>query len=466
MKIYNTASKKIEKALPQQDNTFTIYSCGPTVYDYTHIGHLRTYCSVDWLKSALEIEGYKTKHVMNITDVGHLTGDSDAGEDKLEKGAKRQGKSVWDIASYYTKHFFESTDAMQISHPDISCSATDNIDAMIDLIKILEKKGHTYQTKEGIYFDISTFPNYDRLSGQDIKDKKIAAREEINVDHDKKNPADFALWFFTKGRFQDHIMRWPSPWGEGFPGWHIECSAMSLKYLGDTIDIHTGGIDHIPVHHTNEIAQSESATGKKFVKYWFHCQFMTVGGEKMSKSLGNIYTLADLQKKGFSPLDLKYLFLQTHYRQQLNFTFDSLASAASAYKKLKAIYHKLEKSKESEELSEDPRAKDFEKRLKIAISDDVNLPQATAVIWEMLKSEIDKGYKFRILQIFNNFSRLSLDTQIAESKIPERIEDLANKRQEARDNKDFQLSDKLRSEIESRGYLIEDLENNYRIIKK
>ncbi|MGB9883653.1 MAG: cysteine--tRNA ligase, partial [Microgenomates group bacterium] len=330
MKLYNTLTRKIEDFQPINPPIVTFYSCGPTVYDYTHIGHMRTYTNNDVLKRALKYLGFQVKHVMNTTDVGHLTGDDDNGEDKLEKGAKKSGKTVWEVADFYTDYFFKTIEALNIRRPDIVCPATKHISQMIEMIKKLEAKGYTYKTKEALYFDVSKFKNYGKLSGQKLEEKIQKAREEVHIDPDKKHPADFALWFFRVGRFADHTMHWDSPWGDGFPGWHIECSAMSTYYLGQPIDIHAGGVDHIPIHHENEIAQAEAANEKPFVRFWFHNNFLMVDNQKMSKSLGNFYTIDDLRKNNIEPLAIRYLFLQTHYRQVMNFTWQSAKASQNA----------------------------------------------------------------------------------------------------------------------------------------
>ncbi|HVZ12649.1 MAG TPA: cysteine--tRNA ligase, partial [Patescibacteria group bacterium] len=319
MKLYNTLGRQIQEFDPINPPHVGVYTCGPTVYDYAHIGHLRKYINDDVLVRLLSANNYEVKHVMNVTDVGHLSSDADAGEDKLEKGAKKLGKDVLGVARMFEDDFFKSLHFVNIKKPTIVARATEHIDDQIALIETLVEKGFTYQTDQAIYFDVSKFPDYTKLSEQDLDDQKVGARSDVVVDHEKKNPQDFALWFFTVGRFESHALRWNSPWGEGFPGWHIECSAMSMKYLGLSVDIHTGGIDHVPVHHTNEIAQSEAATGVQFVKYWIHSAFLMVEGEKMSKSLGNFYRITDLVQKGFNPLAFRYLVFQTHYRSEMNF---------------------------------------------------------------------------------------------------------------------------------------------------
>ena len=312
MKLYNTLTRKTEEFTPQNFPFVKFYACGLTVYDYAHIGNMRTYTNNDILKRTLNYLGYKVCHVMNITDVGHLTGDDDTGEDKLEKGAQKSGQTVWEVAQFYTDFFTQTLKELNIVMPDYMPKATDHVKEMIELNKTLEKKGYTYETSQALYFDVTKFKNYGQLSGQKLEEKLKGARQEVYLDPEKKNSADFALWFKRTGRFKNHSMHWESPWGDGFPGWHIECSAMSMKYLGETIDIHSGGVDHIAVHHENEIAQSEAVTGKLFVKYWFHNAFLLVNDEKMSKSKGNFYTIDDIKKRGIEPMAIRYLFLQTH----------------------------------------------------------------------------------------------------------------------------------------------------------
>jgi cysteinyl-tRNA synthetase len=467
MFLYNTLTKKIEKFAPLNPPIVTFYSCGPTVYDFTHIGHLRTYTNNDVLKRTLIYLGFKVKHVMNITDVGHLTGDDDTGEDKLEKGAKKTGRTVYEIAEFYTQFFLESIKKLNIFLPDILCKATDHIKEMINLIQILEKKGYTYQTSEAVYFNVEKFKKYGQLSGQKLSEKIQKAREEVHLDPEKKHPADFALWFKCVGRFANHVMRWQSPWGVGFPGWHIECSAMSMKYLGSTIDIHAGGIDHIPVHHENEIAQSESATGKPFVRFWFHNNFLTVDNQKMSKSLGNFYTIKEIEEKGFNPLALRYLFLQSHYRQVMNFTWQTIQSAQNSFDKLKEIVLALKNEALIRPLEKnDQKAiNHYKQAFTDAVSNDLNLPQALAIFWQMIKSKISPAIKLKLIEDFDQLLGLNL-LKAKEEPIPQEILILAQKRQKARKNKDFIQADKLREKINRLGYNIEDLPNNQYKIKK
>lgn len=469
MNLYNTASKKIEEFKPLNPPNVGFYTCGPTVYDFTHIGHLRTYVNNDVLKRTLDYLGYKVRHVMNITDVGHLTSDGDEGEDKMEKGAVKKGTTVWELAKVYTEYFINSIDALNIKRPDVFSGATAHIPEFISLIKTLERKGFTYQTDEAIYFNVLKFKNYGSLSGQKLSDKKTAARDDVHADPQKNHPADFVLWFKRVGKFKDHAMHWESPWGDGFPGWHIECSAMCIKYLGDTVDIHAGGIDHIPVHHENEIAQSEAATNKKFVKYWFHNEFLLVDGRKMSKSLENFYTVDDIKKRGIDQMALRLLFLQTHYRQIMNFTWDSLLSAETALKKIKNNITELkEKSGAILKMEEyTDVAKKMKKKFISALEDDLQTPQALSIFWEVLKSDIYHTEKLALILEFDEILGLNLENAKQEKiDTPQEILKLAEERELARKSKNFQKSDELRELISENGYNIEDTSKGYKISKK
>lgn len=461
MKLYNTYTRKIEEFKPIDPSLISLYTCGPTVYDYTHIGHARAYIVNDLLRRSLIFLKYKVKHVMNITDVGHLTGDDDSGIDKLEKGAKKYNKSVWDVVDFYTDYFFKTTDALNILRPNIVCPATKHIKEMIMMIEKLISNGLAYETDEAVYFDVSKFPKYGQLSGQSLNEKIKGVRKEVYIDPKKKNNADFALWFKRVGRFKDHTMHWTSPWGDGFPGWHIECSAMSIKYLGEMIDIHTGGIDHIPVHHENEIAQSEGTTGKQFVNYWFHYNFLMVDEQKMSKSLGNIYTIDDIIKKQYDPISLRYLFLQTHYRQLANFTWDSLSSAQESLEKLRKIVLELRSSKET---SKHDVSETFSQRFSNSVSDDLQIPQALAVMWEMLKSNLSAKKKLELIIDFDKVFGLKLN-EVSEEKVPQEIIELAEERKKAKENHDYAASDIIRDKIVSSGYSIEDTKDGYKIKK-
>jgi cysteinyl-tRNA synthetase len=454
MRLFNTMTKEVEDFVPFFEGNVSMYCCGPTVYDSTHLGHLRKYTMDDVLRRTLQFMGYKVKHVMNITDVGHLTDDADMGEDKLEKGARRSGKTVWEVAEYYTQIFHESMQAMNVLPPHIECKATDHIPDMIALIKELERKGYTYTTEQAVYFDVTKFARYTELSGQKLADKKTAVRDEVVEDPQKKHPADFSLWFKRVGRFADHTMHWPSPWGDGFPGWHIECSAMSMRYLGPHIDIHTGGIDHIPVHHTNEIAQSEAATDKHpFVKYWVHHNFLHVEGEKMSKSLGNFITIDDIKRKGFHPMALRLLFLQTHYRQQMNFTWSALAGVQKTYEKLNTILSKATPTYHD--------AQNISRIFHEALADDLNTPRALAEIFALL----DEG-KYNHVSAALDILGITTESK-PEEPIPEHIVRLAQERAQAKKTKDFARADELRERIEQQGYRIQDAsDHRFRLVKK
>ena len=474
MKLYNTASRKIEVFKPLNPPEVTFYSCGPTVYDFTHIGHLRTYVNNDVLKRTLTFIGYKVKHVMNITDVGHLTGDSDEGEDKIEKGALKTGATVWELARVYTDYFISSIDDMNIIRPDIFSSATQHVPEFIELIKVLESKGFAYETDEAVYFEVKKFPDYGKLSGQKLEEKMTKAREEVRLDVKKRNPVDFTLWFKATGRFKDHVMRWPSAWGEGFPGWHIECSAMCMKYLGETVDIHAGGVDHIPVHHENEIAQSEAVTGKKFVRYWFHNEFLLADGQKMSKSLGNFYTIDDIKNRGVDPMALRLLFLQTHYRQIMNFTWDSLSAASNAYSKLVNYVYELNENrhpmsvrKPTSDVGFQEETMAYRQKFIDAISEDLQAPKAVAVLWEIVKSNISAEEKLNLILEIDGVLGLNLkNAKFIVFEIPEEIKKLAQEREEARIAKNFKKSDELRGAINQKGYDIKDTDKGYKISKK
>lgn len=469
MQLYNTLTKKVEEFVPLNPPVVTFYMCGPTVYDFTHIGHIRTYVNNDVLRRVLSYNNFQVKTVMNVTDVGHLSDDGDAGEDKLEKGATKSGKTVWEVADFYTDYFFKTMDQVNILRPDIVSKATEHIGEMISMIKVLEDKGFTYSTTDAIYFDISKVVDYGKLTGQKLEEKKQAVRDEVYVDKEKKHPADFALWFRRIGRFENHTMHWDSPWGDGFPGWHIECSAMSQKYLGDTIDIHSGGVDHIAIHHTNEIAQSEAATGKQFARFWLHNEFLLVDGVKMSKSLGNFYTIDNVHEKGIDPLALRYLFLQSHYRQQMNFTWDSLNAANEGLKNLRKMVIRMKKQDSRETLSEEKLSQidNYRNRFMNDISTDLQVGKAIATMWELLKSNIPSSDKYDLVMEFDQILGLRLN-EIEEDDfiIPNEILDLAQQRKIAKTNKDFEKSDEIRKKILDLGYIIKDNTDSYSIEKK
>jgi cysteinyl-tRNA synthetase len=448
LNLYNTKSKSIEVFSPLNGNVVTLYACGPTVYDYTHIGHMRKYIGDDILRRTLSYLGYDVKHVMNITDVGHLTNDSDQGDDKFEGKAKSEGKSVWDIAKLYTDYFHESMRAINVLSPNTAeAKATEHIPEMISLVETLIQKGHAYETKTGIYFDTQTFKDYGSLSGQKISEKEIGARDDVVVDEEKKHPADFVLWFKRVGRFAEHSMYWPSPWGEGFPGWHIECSAMSMHYLGETIDIHTGGIDHIPVHHENEIAQSECSTGHDFVRFWVHHAFLNVDGEKMSKSKHNFYTISDIEGRNINPLSMRLLAMQTSYRKPLNFTWEALSSADLQLKKLFSFASRKETAGSP--------IKTYTDQFIEALSDDINTAKALAVVWEMLGDESNsRADRYITLISFDQVLGLGLEN-VPTFTITQEAQTLLEQMNAAREQKDYATSDDLRKKLELLGYTVE-----------
>jgi cysteinyl-tRNA synthetase len=457
--LYNTLTRKKEEFIPVIPGGVGFYTCGPTVYNFAHIGNLRTYIFEDLLKRTLQYDGYKVKHVMNITDVGHLTGDMDMGEDKMEKGAAREGKSAWEIAEFYTKSFRDDLRTLNILEPDTWCKATDNIPEQIEMIKILENKGYTYRTSDGIYFDTSKFADYNKLSHLDLETLREGARVEKN--EEKKNPTDFALWKFSPSGAKRQ-MEWTSPWGIGFPGWHIECSAMSLKFLGDQLDIHCGGIDHINVHHTNEIAQSEAATGKKFFNYWMHGAFLNIiGGKKMAKSAENFLTVENaFLKKNINPLAYRFATLQTHYRKPMEYGEDAMISAANG---LAGLYEKIRSlGKEIGKVDEG-----FKKKFLAKINDDLNFSEAMAIVFEVFRSDLEPADKLATILDFDRVLGLNL-SEIASKKeeIPVEIMELADLRQNARAEKDWAASDSLRAEIEAKGYLVEDTKEGMKVLKK
>lgn len=463
LKIYNTLTRKKEDFVPIDGNTVRMYSCGPTVYSYAHIGNMRSYIFMDMVRRVLRYDGYKLIGVMNITDVGHLTYDSDDGEDKMEVAAKKLQKTPEEIAAVYTKAFFDDLDKLNIGHPEIIAKATDHIFEMEDYVKRLVDEGYGYETSDGIYFDISKFPKYGQLSRADISDKLAGARVEVN--DEKRHPADFALW---KKADKNHIMQWESPWGMGYPGWHIECSVMSQKYLGTHFDIHSGGVDHIPVHHENEIAQNEALSHEKCVNYWIHGEFMQVDGGKMSKSLGNVYTISDLEKKGYSPLDFRVFCLNAHYRKKLNFTWEGMDAAKTSRERLNhSLYaHKMAVG---EHLDENVLA-DYKKQFDEAINDDINLPLALGVLFTM--SKLPKSVDiFNTAIEFDKVLGLSLKTEVKQPKneknsdYPSEISDLIEQRKDAKRNKDFALADEIRNKISDFGYDIKDTREGVIITK-
>ncbi len=460
--------RKIEPFIPLHGKSVGMYCCGPTVYNYAHIGNLRTYIFEDLLHRILTYAGYDLKHVMNVTDVGHLSDDGDEGEDKMERRSRESGMSVYDIAQMYTAAFFEDTDALNIITPDVACRATEHIDQMIALIKRLEENGHTYISGGNVYFSIDTFPEYGRLAKLNLDQLQSGAR--IEVDENKKNPKDFVLWF-TKSKFENHAMMWDSPWGSGYPGWHIECSAMSMHYLGESFDIHCGGIDHVNVHHTNEIAQSEAATGKNWVKYWVHGEFLINETGKMSKSKGEFLTLSLLKEKGYEPLDYRYFCLGGHYRSQLVFSWKSLDAAKNGRKNLmKAVSGLPFDTSRTVESITDEDSLSYLEQFKDHISVDLHIPQALALLWTLVKdstvSDEDKAVLIRDMDRIFALDLTVKQPEGDESDIPQEIHDLVEQRVQAKKDKNYPLADEVRAIVESKGYLIKDTKDGPIVSKK
>jgi len=448
--LFDTYTREKKRFIPLNPGKVTMYSCGPTVYDYPHIGNLRAYVFVDILKRMFEFNGYEVANVVNITDVGHLVSDADEGEDKIEASAKKQKKSVFEIADFFTRIFKENLDSLNIELPTIFCKATDHIPDQINLIKRIEILGYTYRISDGIYFDTSMVKNYGYLARLDVSGIEPGARVELN--REKRNSTDFALWKFSP-KNQKRQMEWDSPWGRGFPGWHIECSAMAMKHLGETIDIHTGGIDHIPVHHTNEIAQSETATGKQFARYWMHVSFLSVDGGKMSKSLGNFFTLEHILNKGFDPSSFRYLLLTAKYSANLNFTWNSLMASQKALFSLRDKICDLENGAVEANQSLLEKFRGF-------INNDLNTPKALAFVWEVITMSIPAAVKRATIAEFDRVLGLNLLIKIKKD-IPENIKLLAQKRDVLRKNRRWKEADQVRIEIESMGYKLKDTKDGF-----
>lgn len=482
LKIYNSLGRKVQTFKSNHPLQVGMYTCGPTVYSFAHIGNFRTYTTADLLVRTLQYNGYTVDHIMNLTDVGHLTGDNagdaDLGEDRMEKAAKSEGKTAREIADFYADVFISDFEKLNLQKPRKFAKATDHIKEQIDLIKRLQAKGFAYLTSDGVYFNTAKFPKYGELSNLD--QIKEGARVEKNPE--KKNERDFALWKFSYpgGRpFDPNLddaatrrqMEWKSPWGKGFPGWHIECSAMSMKYLGESFDIHTGGTDLRETHHPNEIAQAEAATGKKFVNYWVHGAFILVNGERMSKSKGNLYTVYDLEKENYDPLALRYLYLQTHYRQEMNFSFPALDAAQNAYKKLVIDISRWQDPMFDTRTVSVEVMKEYETRFLDAINDDLNTSKALAVMWELVKADIPTGAKTRTLFKMDtvlglNLQELSMKLRQVQGVVPGQIQKLVEERQMLRKQKHFNAADQIRAQIEKLGYEVEDTVKGMKVRKK
>jgi len=456
IKLFNTLGRKVQDFIPIEEGKAGMYACGPTVYNFAHIGNLRTYVFEDLLRRMFEYFGYSVTHVMNITDVGHLTDDADEGEDKMIVGARQRKMTVWEIADFFSNAFFTDLKKLNIEQPNVTCKATEHIQDMIDLISRLEKNGNTYSAGGNIYFDISTFKDYGRLALLDNQELLAGAR--TGIDENKKHPHDFALWF-TRSKFEHQAMQWESPWGRGYPGWHVECSAMSMKYLGEHFDIHLGGIDHIPVHHTNEIAQSEAATGKPWVNYWIHGEFLIMEKGKMAKSAGNFLTLKSLEDSGYDPLDFRYLCLGGHYRSQLQFSEEALSGARSArlncVDRLKEVVSRAE-TDEKKPLSEKGRG--YRASFEEHIARDLNIPRALADVWGILKEpDISYSEKADLILSMDTVLGLKLKESVQTSgSISQEQMKLIKEREEARKNKDFKRADEIRELLHKGGIEIKD----------
>ncbi|MBQ8909099.1 MAG: cysteine--tRNA ligase [Clostridia bacterium] len=450
LKLFNSLTRKTEEFNPKDANNVKMYSCGPTVYYYPHIGNFRAYLFMDNIRRVLKYNGFTLNGVMNITDVGHLTSDADEGDDKMLVASKRENKSPWEIAKFYTDVFMADAKKLNIDLPEHIVPATSVIEEMIEFVKVLIEKGFAYETSKGIYFDIAKFHAYGALSGMDIREKLAGAR--IEVDDEKRSPYDFVLWVKAP---KEHIMQWPSPWGMGYPGWHIECSVIGDKYLGEYIDIHTGGVDHKPVHHENEIAQSNCHYGHQVVSNWMHLEFLQIDGGKMSKSLGNLYTIADLEKKGYAAEDFRFFYFMAHYSKQQNFTFDALDMAKNTLKSIKNLV------KEHKTGSAKVDTAGYQQEFLDSINDDLNMPKAIACVQKMLKEE-------RSADVYNAFIKFNqvLGLNLDEEEIPAEIKELAEKRWQAKQNKDWATADAVRAELDAKGYVVKDSKEGYEILKK
>jgi cysteinyl-tRNA synthetase len=483
LRLYNTMGRETQDFVPIIPGHVGFYGCGPTVYNYAHIGNLRAYVFLDILDRTLTYLGFTKTHVMNITDIGHLSGDSDAGEDKMLKTAQEKNESVMEVADFYTQAFFRDIDRLNIKRPDVVCKATEHVQDMIDLIRKIEANGHTYMAGGNLYYDVSTYPDYGKLANLNLDDLKAGAR--VDIDSNKRNPYDFVLWF-TKSKFENQALTWDSPWGRGYPGWHIECSAMSMKYLGGHFDIHTGGIDHIPIHHTNEIAQSEGATGKKWVNYWLHNEFLVIAkdknapenddGAKMSKSAGNFLTLQTLIDKGYDALDYRYFLLGAQYRSQVFFSWDAMDSAKNARKALiKRAAQILEaaKGKAAAPGTLQEKGREYTAAFKAALENDLSTPQALSQLQAVIKDNNLKpeetlslmrnmdsvlGLKLEDEAASLNKEKLTAVNVNAHDGDPEaaEIDKLIAERTAAKKTKDFAKADKIRNDLTSRGILLTD----------
>lgn len=467
IKLYNTLSRKKEVFRPLKKGVVRLYTCGPTVYHYAHIGNLRTYIFEDILERMLRWNGYRVKRVMNITDVGHLTSDADTGKDKVEEVARAERKSVADIARFYTKAFLRDLKKLNIRIPTILAPATRFVLQQIAIIERLIKNGFAYETGKAVYFDVAKFPRYGALARQALGEKKTGAREEVTVDPEKRNAADFVLWFKRTGKFKYHLLHWPSPWGEGFPGWHIECSAISSYFLGQPFDIHTGGVDLIGTHHTNEIAQSEGAFGKPLARFWLHGEHLLVADEKMAKSKGNVFTLAHIEKHRLDPLAFRYLVLNTHYRTRINFTWKSIEAAKRTLRNLSAALQRIaweatirdsaQKGNKAARFAREARRARFGRQFTNALNDDLNTPRALATLQDLLGAQkLDPREKLDAVRWFDTVLGLSLEKAMCLPPIPAKITRIVRQREQCRRRQQFVQADRLRKELHRLGYEVED----------
>lgn len=455
--FYNTLTKQKDLFKPIEEGKVKIYSCGPTVYKDATIGNMRTNLLNDTLRRVLKYNGYELKHVMNITDVGHLVSDGDEGEDKMLKSAREEHKSPLEIAEHYTKLFFRDLERLNIETPEVVCKATDHIKEMLEMVQKIMKNGYAYETSTAIYFDVSKLNKYGILSGINLNDQKAGAR--VDIDPEKRNPYDFALWIKAPA---NHLMKWDSPWGPSYPGWHIECSAMSTKYLGEEFDIHTGGIDLVPTHHENEIAQNKGACGKNPAHYWIHGEYLLINGGKMSKSLGNTYLIDDIIARGYSPLAYRLFNYSCHYRGKLNFTWEGIESANTSLIRLREGYQKHLNG--NSDIS-DEIITDIENRFHQAINDDMNMPLALSVVWEAVKYPEKSPKIAQLLKKFDTVLGIKID-EVQETKIPQEILDLVEERKQARSDKNWSESDRLRDLIAEKGYIVKDMKDGTEVLKK
>ena len=455
--FYNTLTKQKDLFKPIEEGKVKIYSCGPTVYKDATIGNMRTNLLNDTLRRVLKYNGYELKHVMNITDVGHLVSDGDEGEDKMLKSAREEHKSPLEIAEHYTKLFFRDLERLNIETPEVVCKATDHIKEMLEMVQKIMKNGYAYETSTAIYFDVSKLDKYGILSGINLNDQKAGAR--VDIDPEKRNPYDFALWIKAPA---NHLMKWDSPWGPSYPGWHIECSAMSTKYLGEEFDIHTGGIDLVPTHHENEIAQNKGACGKNPAHYWIHGEYLLINGGKMSKSLGNTYLIDDIIARGYSPLAYRLFNYSCHYRGKLNFTWEGIESANTSLIRLREGYQKHLNG--NSDVSNEIIA-DMENRFHQAINDDMNMPLALSVVWEAVKYPEKSPKIAQLLKKFDTVLGIKID-EVQETKIPQEILDLVEERKQARSDKNWSESDRLRDLIAEKGYIVKDMKDGTEVLKK